>query len=732
MSLIGEVKDVIYSNPLNGYSVVEVVCDGAKYTAVGTFPPVHEGEILNMEGDWTTHKGYGKQFAVTNVKVSMPTSQDAMKKYLSSGLIKGLGESTAASIVNMYGTNSFEAMYHPIQLTKIKGISLKKATEFGVQFQKIKTMQEAIMFLQKFSVSINLALKIYKAYESSTETVIKHNPYKLVEDIDGVGFHTADKLAQEMGIAPDSDYRISAAVTHLLKEAVTQQGHTYLPFDSLVAGAKELLNYPEDLTDRIGSAITDLSFTGDVRIEELADHRAVALSRNYETEKSIARRMVRLLEECSDISTDADDDIKRFEDESGLILHGKQRDAVRNAVSHGVHIITGGPGTGKTTIIKAVIHVIKNLRLTFALCAPTGRAAKRLQEASGEDAKTIHRLLDIDFSGGRGRTTFGESKVAADVVIVDEVSMADEYVFNALIKSLEHGTRLILVGDKDQLPSVGAGNVLADLIACGRFGVTYLTEIYRQEKESSIVINAHAINNGRMFKTDNSSDDFFFRETNDPSEVLAIATEMCLTRLPKFLGMRPQDIQILCPMKKGIAGVNNLNKTVQDRINPAKPNGKEIRNGELVFREGDKVMQTVNNYQQEWSVIKDVRIEYGVGVYNGDVGYIERINNSNLEFTVRFDDDKVAVYSFSDIDQLTLSYAVSIHKSQGSEFDAAIIAVTNAPPMLLTRNLLYTAVTRAKKLVVLVGPSSVFERMVKNNYTANRYTLLQNMFLLGI
>ncbi|MDR2635046.1 MAG: ATP-dependent RecD-like DNA helicase [Clostridiales bacterium] len=733
MSLKGEVKDIIYTNPANGYSVVEVLCDGQKHTAVGIFPPVHEGEILELEGDWTTHKGYGRQFAVTNVRIGMPTSQEAMKKYLSGGLIKGLGEVTAANIVNKYGAASFEVMNHPVQLAKVKGISLKKATEFGLQFQKMKSMQEIIIYLQNFSISINLALKIYKTYESSTQAVIKQNPYKLVDDIEGVGFQTADKIARESGIAPDSEYRISAAVIHLLKEAVTQQGHTYLPFDKLTAAANELLGYSEDLTERIEAAIVNLSFTGEVRTEKLPEHTAVALTRNYETEKSIARRMLRLLGECPDIFAGVDEDISRFEAETGFVLHGKQREAVKNSVNSGVHIITGGPGTGKTTIIKAIIHVIKNLRLSFALCAPTGRAAKRLQEASGEDAKTIHRLLELDFSGGRERPAFGDSsKIAANVVIVDEVSMADEFVFNALIKALEHGARLILVGDKDQLPSVGAGNVLADLIACGKFGVTYLTEIYRQEKESSIVINAHAINKGRMFKTDNSSDDFFFRETQEPQDILDTVTDMCLNRLPKFLGVRPQDIQILCPMKKGVAGVNNINKTIQDKINPGRSDRREIKNGDFVFREGDKVMQTSNNYQQEWLVTKKDRIESGVGVYNGDVGYIERINNQNLEFTVRFDDDKVAVYSFSDIDQLTLSYAVSIHKSQGSEFDAAIISVTNAPPMLLTRNLLYTAVTRAKRLVVLVGPPAVFERMVKNNYTANRYTLLRVMFETGV
>ncbi|HPD02578.1 MAG TPA: ATP-dependent RecD-like DNA helicase [Clostridia bacterium] len=730
MKISGEVKEIIYVNSLNGYSVVEIFNSGVTITAVGIFPPVHEGEIVELTGDFENHKGYGRQFAVTDVTVNLPSKIENIKKYLSSGLIKGLGEVTAAAIVNTYGSDSFEVMNYPMKLAKVKGISLKKATEFGLEFQKIKGMQDAIIFLQKYGISINLALKIYRVYQNKTEELVRDNPYRLVDDIEGVGFITADKIARELGIDTNSNARISAAIIHTLKEASSVAGHTYLPLGELVKAVSELLRPEEDISSLIEANIEDMGFLSELQVLDTAEHKAVMLKKNYSIERGIAKKIAELEMQSFLIEDDLEHDIAAYERANSLILHQNQKNAIKNAITNGVAIITGGPGTGKTTIIKGIISVLKNMKLRFVLAAPTGRAAKRLSEATGEDARTIHRILDLDFKSGKGYFTYNEyTKLETDVAIIDEVSMVDEYVFYSFIKALYKGTRLILVGDKDQLPSVGAGNVLADLIASSKFDVTYLTEIYRQEKNSLIVENAHRINKGKFFTVSSDSTDFFYKETATPEETLETTLSMCVDRLPGFLGVSPLDIQVLCPMKKGIAGAININARLQDRINPKNPAKKEMRYGDQIFREGDKVMQIVNNYQQEWAAADGLKIEMGVGVFNGDIGVIERINLQNMEFTIRFDDNKVSVYSFSDLDQIILSYAVSVHKSQGSEFDAALIPVSGGPPMLLTRNLLYTAVTRAKKAVVLIGPKQLFMRMIKNNYTAKRFSLLKQFIL---
>ena len=550
----------------------------------------------------------------------------------------------------------------------------------------------------------------------------------LVDDIDGVGFATADRIAGELGIARDSDYRITAGIIHVLKEASSRHGHNYLPQNELLSAVFDLLKLDcDDPDQRIRDNVEDMVLFGDLVRYDTGEHVAVVLKANYKTEESIARRLIMLQSRADDFRVDVTDAVHAFEAEAGFSLHPKQIEAVKDAVENGVQIVTGGPGTGKTTIVKCILHLFKNLGQRVVLCAPTGRAAKRLSEATGEDARTIHRLLDLDYKDGQGCFTYNDqTRLPADVIIVDEMSMVDEYVFNSLVKAINNGARLVLVGDKDQLASVGAGNVLGDLIASGKFPVSYLTQIYRQSEDSHIIPNAHKINNGEMPIMDNKSKDFFFEEKASAEEIARTTIDLVTKRLPKYLGVRPDEIQVLCPMKRGSAGIYVLNRHLQAVLNPPSKEKKEFRCGEFVFREGDKVMQMQNNYQQEWTQTVGFKVERGLGVYNGDIGVIESINMHIMQFIVRFEDDKVAIYQYEDAEQLALAYAVTIHKSQGSEFDAVVIAL-DANYMLQSRNLLYTAVTRAKKLVVIAGSRATVGRMVKNNETARRYSLLVNL-----
>ena len=728
MTRQGEIVSVIFSSPDTGYTVLDMKCEDSIFTVVGIFPPVSAGQNISVEGKFKVKTQYGKQFAADKVTVSQPSKLTGIIKFLSSGLIHGIGPVTAEAIVNMYGVNSLEMMKYPIEIAKVRGVSLKKATEFCMNYVKLQKMQDSIMFLQNLGITINLALKIYKTYEMKTEDNVRKNPYMLVDDIDGVGFATADRIAAELGIKRDSDYRICAAITYLLKDAAVRSGHNYLPEDELMQAALELLAMECDNADeRVHDNIQDMVMLGDLVRYDTGEHVAIMLKKSFNIERNIARKLLRLKQEAADFRVSVESEVKRFEAAAGFELHPNQADAVKAAIENGVQIVTGGPGTGKTTIVKCILNLFKNLGQRVALCAPTGRAAKRLSQATGEDAKTIHRMLDLDWKNGEGHFTYDEhTKLPLDVVIVDEVSMVDEFVFNALINALDRGCRLVLVGDKDQLASVGAGNVLNDLIKCGQFSVSYLTQIYRQSEKSKIVPNAHKINNGMMPELDNKSTDFFFEERQSADEICASVLALVTKRLPKYLNMKPQDIQVLCPMKRSLAGTINLNKELQSVINPPSPHKKEFRRGDCVFREGDKVMQLQNNYQQTWTQTIGTRIERGMGVFNGDIGVIESINTQIMQFTVRFDDDKVSVYQFGDTEQLSLAYAITIHKSQGSEFDAVVLAL-DANYMLQTRNLLYTAVTRAKRMVVISGSKTTMQRMVRNNETARRYSLLINL-----
>ncbi len=728
MEIQGEIKTVIFNNPETGYTVLDVaIGSGEVITAVGIFPPVAEAERVVLRGTFKNNSRHGYQFVTENVEVYPPEQAEAIVKYLSSGLFKGIGEVTARAIVTAFGTRTLDIIENsPTQLYKVRGVSLKKAMEIGLCYNEVKRMNEAIMFLQQFTISLNMALKIYQIYGDKTVKVVKENPYRLVDDVDRIGFATADRIAKEEGIAEDSDFRIKAGITFVLKEAASKSGHTYLPEDELVKEVMELLKFPSEDVGKVLANVDDMLFLSTLAEYDSFDHRGIMLYKNYVTEKKIARRLIRLLDEHRPLSIDPEDAICRYELINKITLHENQKEAVKKVLSRGVEVITGGPGTGKTTIVKCIVSIFRSAGYKVNLCAPTGRAAKRLSEATGEEAKTIHRLLDLDYKDGKGFFTYNENtRLDSDVVIVDEVSMVDEYVFNALISAVKTGASLILVGDKDQLPSVGAGNVLADIIGSEVFDVTYLTHIYRQAEESLIVTNAHRINRGEMPVLDAKDKDFFFEEKADPLQAKQAVVDLVTSRLPKFTGESATDIQVLCPMKKGVAGVENLNREIRKNLNPKKASEPEIKQGENSYRVGDKIMQIVNNYQMEWTVRRENYSESGTGVYNGDIGFITEINMPNQKFTVTFTDGKVAVYSFGELDQIVLAYAVSIHKSQGSEFDTVVISVSQGNPFLLTRNLLYTAITRAKKTVVVVGTKEAVGRMVRNNYTATRYSLLK-------
>lgn len=729
MVIKGEVEKIIFRNAENGYTVIDLSCSGESVTAVGIFAEIYEGAVVEIAGDYRHHTKHGIQFAADEVKILPPDNAESVQKFLKSGLFRGIGEVTAERIVQKFGADALKIMEKsPLRLAEVRGISKAKATEFGKMYAEKLSMRETLIFLQRFDMSLNFAVKIYKQYGDATEKVIKDNPYRLIEDVDRVGFITADKIAREIGVEETSEFRIRAAIIYLLKEAGARMGHTYLPQDRLIADTLKLLNFTDDFAPKIISVIEDMVMLTDLKKLNAPDS-PVMLYKTFVAEQRIAARLTALQRSFVRPAYDVSDEISKFETTNKIELHENQRSAVQSALAGGVQIITGGPGTGKTTIIKCILSVLNNQNLKCGLCAPTGRAAKRMSEATGKEAKTIHRLLDLDFKDGKGYFTFNEkTRLPFDMVIVDEVSMVDENMFGALLSAIERGAGLVLVGDKDQLPSVGAGNVLADLIESGVFGVACLTHIYRQAAQSLIITNAHRINNGQMPVLDDVKGDFFFENISEPQEVLSTVVELCKSRLPKYLNCDSSEIQVLCPMKRGVAGVAGLNKELRDALNPYET-GEEMQNGDYTFRVGDKVMQTVNNYDLEWRQYCGVRVISQSGVFNGEIGYITAINRDDMSFTVRFEDDKVAVYSFGDLDQIVPAYAVSVHKSQGSEYGAVVLALTAGNRFLLTRNLLYTAVTRAKKLVVIVGTREIVSAMVRNNYTAKRYTFLKQLLL---
>ena len=737
MIIKGVVKDIVYKNEENSYTVFRLDIHGDSTIVTGKFPVITEGEWLELSGKYVMNEKYGVQFVVDSYKVATPSSLEGIVKYLSSGLLPGVGPATAYSMVEKFKGETLDVIrFSPSRLVEIKGISERKAKEISEAYEEVYKMQSSVMLMQQYNISTNLAIKIYRQYGNATENILKTNPYKLVEDVDGIGFFTADKIAQNMGIKPNSEFRLRAGILHVLKANSDQNGNTYMLKSTLISLVTELLKLSDmhvNLTDIMCTILEQLALDTYVKILETEEEEdVIMLGRYYNYEKVLADSLI-LLNSDAVIKFNVEEDISLYENETKIHLHENQKDAVRMAINNGVSIITGGPGTGKTTIIKCILKILKNMHRRVKLMAPTGRAAKRLSESTGQEASTIHRALEVNFNDSNNMHLFRYNhmnKLDYDAIIVDEVSMVDVQLMYHLVRAIPRGCKLILVGDKDQLASVGAGNVLADLLTSNKIATCMLTQIYRQEENSLIIVNAHAINHGQMPMINNKSKDFFFDEKADSNEALNSIINMCVSRIPKFLGVESSSIQVLAPMKAGVCGIDNINKCLQEKLNPSSLRKAEVeverKEEKIIYREGDRVMQITNNYDRDW---KKENGESGKGVFNGDIGLISSINTETKELFVDFEDGRRAKYAKTDYEELTLSYAITIHKSQGSEFDVVVIPVVSGPPMLLTRNLIYTAVTRAKKMVVLVGTKQCIGRMVSNNYTKVRYTMLKHFLI---
>ncbi len=722
----GYINHIRYQNEKNGYTVMEVETAHGDEILVGTFHYVSEGEYICAQGEYVDHPTHGPQYQVTSYEIKEPEDKAAMERYLASGVIRGIGPALAKRVIKKFKGETFDIIEkEPERLAEIKGISLRKAMDIAIQFQEKQEMRHAMMFLSEYGISNQLAVKIFEEYGDEIYTILRQNPYKLAEDINGIGFKIADGIAVKAGIAMDSAYRIGAAIIYTLQQAATA-GHVYLPKDILCRHTGQILSMPEEFVEE---HIMQLIIDKKLMIREWEPDKVDIYLANYYFMEQNTAYMLRELDVSFDVAKE--ELKKRIEDlqeKNRIVLDTKQTEAVEKVMQHGVLVVTGGPGTGKTTTINLMIQCFEQENLEIVLAAPTGRASKRMTEATGYEAKTIHRLLELN-GGVEGDNKYRfekneDSPIEADVIIVDEMSMVDINLMYALLKAILPGTRLILVGDSNQLPSVGPGNVLKDIIESKVFPVVKLNHIYRQGEKSQIVTNAHAINNGKEIDLQMKSRDFYFFAKNDIRSVMAGLIYLVKDRIPLYLEEKPYNIQVLTPMRKGELGVEHLNEVLQYYLNPAAAHKieRETKNG--LFREGDKVMQIKNNYKLEWR-ITDSRgyvQEEGLGVFNGDMGVIREINSHSEKIIIAFDDNRIVEYPFTMADELELAYAITIHKSQGSEYPAVVLPLLSGPSILCNRNLLYTAVTRAQRCVAIIGREGMVNSMIHNESEQKRYS----------
>ncbi len=724
----GYVEHIVFRNEDNGYTVFNLNNEDGDLTCVGTFHYITEGELMQLTGEYVTHSLYGVQLQVSEAEVCEPEDLVSIERYLGSGAVHGVGAALAGRIVKKFKEETFRIIEEePERLSEVKGISERKAREIAEQVEEKKDMRKAMIYLQKYGISTALAAKIYQHYGNSIYRVIEENPYQMADHVTGIGFKTADEIARRVGIHTDSDFRIRSGIFYTLLQSVGE-GHIYLLEDRLTARAGDLLGVE---IQHVEKYLMDLSMERKIMLKEGGDGRRVYASNYYYMELNTAKMLHDLNVQCDITEMEVEHRLKAIEQNMNMPLDEMQRRAVIEAVRHGVLVLTGGPGTGKTTTINAMIRYFESEGMDIRLAAPTGRAAKRMTEATGYEAQTIHRLLEVSGNPEEGEQSNGfqrnmENPLEADVIIIDETSMVDLPLMHALLSAVCVGTRLILVGDRNQLPSVGPGSVLKDIINSHCFSIVMLTKIFRQAGESDIVVNAHKINRGEPVVLDNKSRDFFFLKRQDANTIISVVLTLIQKKLPKYVQADMYDIQVLTPMRKGLLGVERLNGILQEYLNPPDKSKAEKEYGDKKFRVGDKVMQIKNNYQLEWEVCTKygMTVDKGLGVFNGDMGIVRSINTYEETVSVEYDEHRMITYPFQMLDELELAYAITIHKSQGSEYPAVVMPLLNGPRQLYNRNLLYTAVTRARKCVTLVGSDGVFQEMIKNTNEQNRNTSL--------
>ena len=723
----GYVDHIIFRNNDNGYTVMVMICDEEELTCVGVFSDIAEGECIEAKGEYTDHPTYGRQFAVKSFEEKAPQDALAIERYLGSGAIKGIGIALAARIVRRFKEDTFRIIEEePERLAEVKEISQRKAMEIADQVNEKRDLRQAMIFLQQYGISTTLAVKIYNTYGQEVYSILKENPYRMADDVDGVGFRTADEIASRVGIRTDSDFRIRSGIQYALLQA-SNEGNTYLPMPELTQRASALLEIEPEYIEK---HYMNLAMDRKIIMRQVDDVTQIYASAFFYMEANAAT-MLKNLDASFDVpDIEIEARLRQIEKQTKMDLDEHQVEAVKEAVRNGVLVITGGPGTGKTTTINTIIKYFESEGMDIFLAAPTGRAAKRMSETTGFEARTIHRMLELNggVEGNAGFERNEQNPLETDVIIIDEMSMVDISLMYSLLKAIVAGTRLILVGDVNQLPSVGPGNVLKDIIDSGLFHTVMLTKIFRQASTSDIIVNAHKINRGEPVELDNKSMDFFFLKRYDADKIINVTLQLILQKLPKFVGASMMDIQVLTPMRKGLLGVERLNTVLQMYLNPPDKRKKEKEHGTTLFREGDKVMQIKNNYQLEWEIRSKygLCIDKGTGVFNGDTGIIEEINDFAETVTVCFDEGRMVEYPYKLLEELELAYAVTIHKSQGSEYPAVVIPLLSGPRMLMNRNLLYTAVTRAKKCVTIVGNDTTFEQMIANNSQLKRYSGLRD------